>query len=194
MRITVVTPTIMRPSLRDTVKAVWDCLLPGDEHIIVRDAATNARDEGMLMELPVSPFTRYFEANIPGSRYGNGQRDCAIQMAAGDCIVYIDDDDLPGRAAFDVLHREEPNPDACHLFSMLNESTGRLFGTDDLSATNVGGPQLVVPNRKDLPKWLDANDYMSDFDVIQRTTQMPGMWVKHHPEIICYVSKQSYGN
>lgn len=193
MKITVVTPTIMRASLRDTIAAVAECLLPGDEHLIIRDCTAEPRDFTVADSPPTNEYTLWYESSIPHSRFGNGQRDCGIQLARGDCIVFIDDDDLPCKPAFDVLHNETADQNTCHLFPMFNVKIDRVYTTDDLTVSNIGGPQMVVPNRKDLPKWLDANDYTSDFYFIQRTSEMPGMWLKHHPEIICRVDGQSFG-
>lgn len=194
MKITVVTPTIFRPSLRKVVEEVAKCLLPGDEHIIVRDGETHARDKSMLDSPPMSEYTVYYEAGTQESRYGNFQRDCAIQIAAGDCVVFIDDDDLPNKVAYDILHEENADPNTIHMFSMQNTGSGYVYhSTDGLGFGQVGTPMCVVPNRKDLPNWCDTNGADSDNIFINRVAAMPGMWIKHHPEIICYVPRHSCG-
>lgn len=193
MKITVVTPTIFRPTLRRAVEGVAEYLLPGDEHIIVRDAARDAADLDLYKNLPVNEYTKYFEAYVPYSEYGNAQRDLAIHMAAGDCIVYLDDDDLPHADAYKVLHELEFDPNVTHVFRMYREYDRNTFTGETHMLGHLGGPMVVAPRRPDLPKWHNSSSYTSDFTWFSRVKNLPGMEVINHEEFICIVPIPSNG-
>ena len=193
MKITVVTPTIFRPTLRRAVEEVGQLLLPGDEHIVVRDAARDAADLDLYKNLPVNEYTKYFEAYVPFSSFGNAQRDLAIHMAAGDCIVFLDDDDLPHPDAYKVIHELEPDPNVTHVFKMYREYDRLTFEGGVHKIGGFGGPMLVAPRRPDLPKWYNSNNYISDFLWGTALKNLPGMRFENHEEFICIVPTPSTG-
>lgn len=193
MRITVVTPTIMRAALKQTVEALDGILREGDEHLVVRDACARTRDEHVLKELPMSRWVQYFECHWQGSRFGNAQRDVAFEMARGDCIVCLDDDDMPVKEAYDVLHELEPDPDTVHVFRMHRLDDNRMFMAEIQQHGSIGGPMCVYPKRPDLPLWMKHNRYESDWLVFEEVRDGMGLKIVCHPEIICRVSAQNIG-
>lgn len=185
MRITVVTPTRgIRDTLNNVIEQVAKLLLPGDEHLLIYDAPDNAPQ----LDYRSSLFTKLHRVHVPGSVYGNAQRDFAATVAQGDCLVYMDDDDLPGAAAFAALHAAEPDRNVTHFFRM--QTRGGFFNSNTPGVGQMGGPQCVPPVRPDLPKWMSHNIYEADgyFLVKCHKSYRP----VYHQEIICYVRGQEW--
>lgn len=136
-KISYIIPSINRPSLHDTIASidVW----PGDEVLV--------------------------EFDIPRSnRWGNDQRNKAMERATGDFLAFIDDDDT-----YVPEHRwlmDEAmtwDPDSLHLFKMQYPSGKTLWETTELVPGNVGSPMILVPNNKEkLFYWKDGRN-MADF-------------------------------
>ena len=192
MRITVVTPTIFRPSLKETVEALDNILTEGDEHLVIRDASRPPVDIPLIKALPQSRWALYFEGFFPESKYGNAQRDAGIQMARGDCIVFLDDDDLPEPQGYEVLHGLEYDPEVVHVFGMYREMDDKTFRAEVQEHGELGGPMVVLPKRDDLPRWYEVNQYSTDWAIFQKVKEM-GLKIVCHDEIICRVPRANLG-
>lgn len=193
MKITVVTPTIMRASLRQMVDDVAKCLLPGDEHLIIRDGLSAPRDPGVVDNPPTSAYTKWLSLSDEASDWGNAQRDLGIQEASGDCIVFLDDDDMPAKGGYDKLHSLEPDSNMSYMFMMSNISTNVLLTGEEVRLGGVSTQMFVTPNRKDLPKWADDNSYGSDYTFIKNVLSMPGMGMTRHELLLCLYQGQHFG-
>ena len=118
-----------------------------------------------------------------GSTFGNAQRDYAHIVAQGDCIVYMDDDDWPGKEAFSVLHKLEKNKDTVHFFRMRNRNIVYLSNIPLVG--QMGGPQCVPPVREDLPLWMSNNIYEADGVFLCKCHDL--YHPVYHDEVICYI-------
>ena len=186
MRITVVTPTRgTRLTLDGVIERVGKLLLPGDEHLLIYDAPEKAPQ----LKFRSSLFTKLFRYQHPSSVFGNAQRDFALTVAKGDCLVYMDDDDWPGPAAFAALHAAVADPNVAHFFRM--KAKHGVYPSDRPIVGEMGGPQCVPPVRPDLPKWMDANVYEADGHFLGKVHSL--YTPVHHNEIICYVRGSEWG-
>lgn len=183
MNIMVVTPTqgTRTVTLNKMIEAVAGMLLPGDVHLVLYDAPEDAPN----LDCKSSPFLMINRVQVPGSVYGNGQRDYAaiISPNFADCIVYMDDDDCPGPDAFAVLHATPADRETVHFFRMRSEE--KLYPPDKPFVCQMGGPQCVPPARADLPLWMARNEYQADGHFIEACHER--FKPVYHEEIICYV-------
>jgi len=151
MRFSILVPTCGRRSLARTLASIGDqALASGDEVLLVTDgrqphvAALFAR-----LGLP----GRCIEG--PASRdYGAAQRNRGMDAAAGDYLLFMDDDDVFTLGAF-VTIRAALNSAPRHpqLFRM-RYADGRVLWKDAcLTHWNVSTQMIVFPNRPDLRRW-----------------------------------------
>ena len=183
MRLTVITPTVGRDSLRATLASIAPQLHDGDEHLVIGDGA-QPNAAAMCAE-----YGAIYHDGPQTHDYGAAQRDVGISLAQGDWLLFCDDDDTftPGALAT-VRQVVVDNPTMPHLFRMRYRASGVVLWQDDVVCEgNVGTPMIVVPAGLVLPAWSDGhpNAYTSDHRFIQRVTDLYGViWRK---EIICIV-------
>ncbi len=100
----------------------------------------------------------------PSGRWGNDQRNKAMERAIGDYLAFIDDDDTyvpEHRWLMDEAILDQP--DALHLFKMRYPNGSELWETKEKIPGNIGSPMILVPNNKDkLFYWKDGRN-MADF-------------------------------
>ena len=182
MRLSVITPTIGRASLRDTLASVAPQLRRGDEHIIIGDGVQpDAR--AMCAEFVVS----YQDGPLSRS-WGTAQRDYAISVAAGDWLLFCDDDDVMTPDALETVRAVVvDNPGKPHIFRMRRSLYGdELWADREIREGNVGTPMIVTPRFPDLPKWVDTyHAYTADHRFAKRITDAHG--VVWRSEVICLV-------
>ena len=183
MRLTVITPTVGRDSLRATLASIAPQLHDGDEHIVIGDGAQPRAAE------TCAEYGASYQDGPQTHNYGAAQRDVGISLARGDWLLFCDDDDTftPGALAT-VRQVVVDNPTMPHLFRMRYRASGVVLWQDDIVCEgNVGTPMIVVPTCLELPAWSDGHPvaYTSDHRFIQRVTDLYGVvWRK---EIICIV-------
>lgn len=181
MRLSVITPTVARPSLRETLASVAGQLLPGDEHLVIGDGP---RPVARQM---CAAFGASYHDGPATQSYGTAQRDFAIGIAAGDWLLFCDDDDLlaPGALAT-VRAAIDEQPSTPLVFRMRTYHAGILWRWQVVAHGNVGTPMIVTPRYDDLPAWHDGEDaYTADFRFIKRVTDAHG--VAWRENVICHV-------
>lgn len=193
--LSVVLPTCGRLSLAASVTSVLPELAPEDELIIVGDGSHDqkyargvARVGGSMTDGPVW----YLETTVPGSVYGNGQRQAGTDHARGTHIAYLDDDDVWNPGTGD-LFREAAKTDheAVHIFRAEWGSGhhwhGILWQDKELRQGNIGVPQVLWPNTGPLPLWMAYNalQTVSDFGWMQAAAD--GKRLVWHEEIVATV-------
>lgn len=164
--LTVVTPTLGRPSLSRMLASVVDQLEDGDHLIVVGDS-TNGKTEcaaEMVSDFQPGPLS-YVECFHADSRYGNAQRQFALGLAAGRSshVMFLDDDDRWVHGALDVI-RERIGDDRthAHIFKATwgpgHHWQGTLWADREVREANFGTCQVVLPNRPYLRTWMQGND------------------------------------
>lgn len=173
MTISVVMPTTGRPTLAAAISSVVDQLEDDDRLIVVCDTING---NPVCARAIVSDFQPanidYLECGVPGSRFGNGQRDRGLAFAAGRSshVAFLDDDDVWVHGAYDiVVGTVSADPQAAHIFRAEwgpgHHWHGRLWAEPVFRVGNVGTPMLILPNRPYRASWMDSNDagIVSDF-------------------------------
>ena len=162
MTLSVIVPTLGRETLAATLESILPQLAGGDEVLVVADgpqpaAAAVVRGAG-------SDHIRYFEHGPTGAK-GNSQRNAGIARAAGDYLLFMDDDDVYVRGALAKI-RDAARADSGRSFVFRMDNYGTiLWRARRLSYGDVGTPMFVAPNvRGSVPEWRDSDyDFACDF-------------------------------
>ena len=184
MRISVITPTRGRLSLRQTLASINEQLEPGDEHIVIGDGPqVNARR--MCLE-----YGAEYHQGACTASWGNAQRDLGISIAQGDYLAFCDDDDVFVYGALaTVRFAIADNPGKPFMFKMRVPNGGVLWRKrGNLGHAEIGTPMFVCPNDKGkMGTWATSQDkYAADHWFITNTLS------HYHPsdliwreEVIC---------
>lgn len=131
MRLTVITPTKGRDSLRDTLASIAPQLAPGDEHLVIGDGPQPGAAAlcGLF-------GARYYDGPLCHT-YGNAQRDYGISLATGDWLAFCDDDDTFTPGALDAIRSIQVRKP--HIFRM-ETPRGILWEHEQVQEGNVGTP------------------------------------------------------
>lgn len=170
--ISIVVPTVGRPTLRRTLRAIRRQDRGDLEVIVVSDGpqptaksiARSLRWQGL--RFVEGPFTR---------NWGNAQRMLGIEQARGRYLMFIDDDDEHRSGAFaSVRDAVRQFPERIIIFRM--HRLGADLWTDPvLRLENVGTPMFVIPNAPGgVGSWVAQDRLASDFDFLSECVSLQG--------------------
>lgn len=191
-RLSLICPTIGRSTLTRMIDSVLPQMQEGDELVIVGDGPqTNLNAAGMN----AMPGVRYVETPTKTGDFGCTPCDYGIEIATGDFVFFIGDDDICPEGAFEAIHKGvEVGPPVPHIFSMMH--TGRRLG-NTVHVCQVSGQQVVVPrDMTKMPRMSDVEPGMiavSDWVFIDKVHKAWGMHTVFHPEIIAILYNQNNG-
>lgn len=92
-RITIVTPTILRPTLLRTCRSVESQTSVDWEHLVCVDRHELKREQLMVLSEILHPQRRIVVCDVEHRDYGHGCRARWTKEAKGDYIFHLDDDD-----------------------------------------------------------------------------------------------------
>lgn len=170
-RLSIVLPTVGRPSLERTLASIQvQRLLPGDEVLVVADGEQAMAQEAFHRSGLPGVFL-----SVPGPNgdWGHTPRNRALGRAQGDYLLFIDDDDIyvPG-ALTAVREALGLHPGRPHLFRMVRPKYGDvLWRVPRIVQGNVSTQMIVVPN---LPHRCGVwgTRYEGDLDFIRSTAAL----------------------
>lgn len=191
--ISVITPTISRPTLLASVHSVIPQLKDGDEFFILGDGPQPVARmivEGALKDYPKSKakLVHFVETKGGKGNWGHYQRNVGMRLAArGNYFVFLDDDDVLVPDAFEKIKlRINQFPNCPLMFQMLYARTGTWVpapGVDYILMGNVSGSCFVCKNdHRKLGKW-PLDEYAGDYYFIEKTVEKNGFnlkWVRDH--------------
>jgi hypothetical protein len=155
VRLSIIVASSGRPTLSRTVESITTQMRPGDELLVdVNDDAP----------------------------WGHAARNRMMPRAAGDFLLFMDDDDVYCEGALDVIRSAARQPDRVHMFRMCYAAGGMLWQTETVECGNVSTQMVVVPNKPgQIGHW--GNRYEGDFDFIKSTCRLQGEPVWHEDVI-----------
>lgn len=166
----IIIPTCGRVSLQHTLNSLrTQELLPGDEIIVVTDgpqplAAELFRRAGLPGRCITTAATRDF---------GGTQRNHGMQLARGDYLLFMDDDDVYADGALTIIRAAlREAPDRPHVFRMRYNDGRFLWDTPRLELGNISTQMFVVPRHPSLTPW--DSEHGHDFRFLQ-ANQQPGL-------------------
>jgi len=195
VRISVIIPTIWRSTLNRAVKSAVQEARKGDQIIIVGDGL-GLWDDPLWDSPRPAPGVLIIVESLPErvGDYGCSACDHGIEIASGDYVFFLGDDDYLAPGAFDTIRRgiaEEPG--VPHLFAMQH---GYRILEGSLECGEVSGQQIVVP--RDMAKMPKMRDFapgelmVSDWSFIKRVEEAWGKIVMHD-EVIAILPKMNQG-
>jgi GT2 family glycosyltransferase len=177
VKLSIVIPTIGRPSLERTLASCADA----DEIIVVLDTARG------VTELPCQlPPNARLHVGMFGVVGGHAGRVAGIEMATGTHLAFMDDDDVYTRGAVELMRAAAS--DRPIIFRMDHYSHGNLWRDQELRFGNVSTQMYVVPNDPArlgtwTPHMPGLKEPGGDYTFIKETCERMGgpVW---RPEII----------
>ena len=160
MRYTIITTTILRESLIETCRSVDEQTCDDWEHLIVVDRPGEVSD---LLAKIVHPRRRVIFCDTAHRNYGDTCKRLAHAQAAGDYLLYVDDDDRLARpdALADLLQVTSD----WATFPILHHGL-RLF-SDPPQKNFLGGLNCLFGDM--LPSWPDDTGiWGADWTYIER--------------------------
>ncbi len=201
-RLSVIIPTLGRPTLQRAVNSALREMPPTDELIIVGDGPTPGAD--WVKEY--DPRIRYFEHG-PTRSWGAAQYDFGMQMAEGHYCVFLPDDDYMPTGALEAIREGVTPYVACvHVFACRMDHWGGRVLRGSKNMCEVTANQIVVPApnsregiieqvvSKPMPHWADSKAQTFDHAYLMAMLK----WYDQenpvfHPEVICIADQHNNG-
>jgi glycosyltransferase involved in cell wall biosynthesis len=162
--VSIMIPTISRPSLLDLVGDLLGQLANDDEIIVIGDGPqpqARAMMEGRDWRI------RYFEFG-PTRCWGHPQRNVGMSLADKDYILSLDDDDRVQPDYLSSVRQAAAECPARPLIFRMYHKAGILWQDTRLEMANVSTQMFAVPNVKGrLGRW--GRRYEGDLDFIKET-------------------------
>lgn len=182
-RLTIITPTAGRASLRRTLESYAPQMVADDEYIIVGDDTDGPL---VLTEQIVAEFDSrfwYSRARSAHHTWGHDEVNRGMALArTGDWLVFNDDDDVATPTALAdirsaIAELSEPRP---LMFRFRTWYGLVVWDEPRLAECHIGGHCLVVPNVPErLGVWSDR--YNGDWDFIRSTIDL---WPNKDADIV----------
>lgn len=168
--LSVLVPTIGRPSLRLTLQSIKSQFSSGDEVLLLSDGPISDDlrqlwDElalpGRLIEVPDGPHRDW----------GHTPRNYGLPFARCPYVMHLDDDDQLAPNGMAAIRRAIlADPDACFMFRMQYCDGRRLWSEPKLIPNNVGTPMFIHPRELTFGHWQPV--YGGDFSFIADTMKL----------------------
>jgi len=170
--ISIVVPTLGRPTLKRTLDSIAPGLKDGDEVIVVGDGP---QPEARKIAGEFGPRCRYFEHG-PTGLWGHDQRNFGISKATGEYLAFMDDDDWYLPRGLEKM-RDAIRSDPGKLFLFRIRYVKRVIWKKKVVIPeNVCSQIILVPNRPDrLGRWHRGdlpNGRGGDFSFFDETLQL----------------------
>lgn len=193
VRLSIVIPTIGRPSLYKTLHSIYTGgISAADEIFVAGDGPRGAEAEIIVRAFSSRMPVSYLELPLRQT-VGHSQRNHFMRIATGTNLMSIDDDDVytPGSLTR-VKHDIARFDGKILIYKMKSMTRGKpfdlLWKEQKILVGNIGTPMIVVPNDKaKLGMWGER--YTGDFDFVESTVRNYG---EQNVEWIDYILAEIY--
>lgn len=151
MSLSIIIPSLGRPTLARTLASFVGSLEPGDEAIIVADERGDVEQARRIWSETSSEGSVVF-ATQEGGEYGNAQRERGMAMARGTHLGFVDDDDVYAPEALGLFR--EHACDRPVIFRMRMPDGSLIWRDHEIRYANYGTPMGLWPNVPGLGKWI----------------------------------------
>jgi len=188
MKISIIIPTLGRPTLRRAVQSALASMSLEDELIVVGDGpiSDKVRWVGELY-----PRAIYYETP-PTRCWGAAQLDRGMGLATGDWLMFLPDDDTMTFGACDAV-RCRCMVKGVHVFACLMQHWDNRVLQRSMRVCEVTASQIVVP-RGCPATWVLNDTQTFDHAFLVRTLALYGQaepW--YHDEVICIADQHNEG-
>lgn len=187
--LSIIVPTIGRPSLATTIQSLDYQLGPLDEVIVVSDGHSK---EARKIVSAAGPKYVYLETAQRMWDYGGTPRNIGISMARGKYIGFMDDDDTSLPGALDAIRWGALENPGIPLIFRMRYKEKIIWDVPEITVGNVGSHMLAVPNIPGKIGHWSAR-YAGDFDFITHTVELHGGAVAFREEVIAELLQPSEG-
>jgi len=144
MKLTIITPTLLRDSLLDTCFSIDAQDYVFWEHILMVDVVPDVRGIELLqtVEHPNRVIVLANMSGESGGYPGSKLRHMAGRLAQGDYLLYIDDDDVYVPGALEKIAEGLRKRPAWAMFPIMRFGE-RFYNPDNLAWSNVSGIQIA---------------------------------------------------
>jgi glycosyltransferase involved in cell wall biosynthesis len=172
-KFTIITPTILRPTLADTCQSVDRQNYDNWQHIVVVDIPAHEilPEQQSLIESIQHPNRLIHFCETAHKNFGNNCRHQAFAYVTGDYLLYMDDDDVYIGEAFEVLNREITD-EVWGVFPV--ERFGQIFFNIPPAICHTTSNQFFY---RPLYPWPDNDSYIADGELIELLRE-------HHPYLV----------
>ncbi len=186
---TVITPTILRPSLIETCASINAQCYSRWQHLVVIDIPVHAlgTEQSRLIEQIKHPNRQIYHCAVSHRNYGNTCRSEMFRHISGDYVLYLDDDDVYLGEAFQILNREISD-EMWGVF--LIERFGEPFLNLPPQTNFTSGIQFFC---KPIYPWPNNNVYTADGELIDFLREKHSYLVINSPPL-ARVSQQRFGS
>jgi hypothetical protein len=168
--LSIVIPTISRPTLDDTLKSIASQKMGGRDEVIV---VVDGDDVSFASERLARHRLRGTVAST-GRRsndWGAAARMLGQSLATGDVTLFMDDDDCYSPGAFTaVRYHATRHPGKALLFRMTRKDGSVVWSDPQVRQGNVSTQCVAVPRSAPTCRW--GGRYEGDFDFISQLSQV----------------------
>lgn len=188
--LSIIVPTIGRPSLLTTIQSIDVQLGPFDEVIVISDGPSG---EARRMVTAAGRKYIYLETSGRMWDFGGTPRNIGIARARGKYLAFMDDDDIYLPGALDAIRQGAmENPRVPLVFRMKHQDK-IIWDEPALRSGNVSSQMLAVPNIKGMVgRWTSR--YAGDYDFIVHTVDLHQGAVVFREEVIAELVKAAEGH
>lgn len=166
--LSIIIPTIGRPTLRRTLESIA-CQMSKDDEVLLIIDGLNA-DLGEVIDASRKYWSfRWLNTREPASCYGHAQRNIGLREATKHYVTFCGDDDVYDQDAFQKIRIAiATNPGRPLIFKVDTWSCGEVWREPVLECGNVDCGGFVVPNDKERLGTFSYR-YEGDYDFINGT-------------------------
>jgi hypothetical protein len=179
---TIITPTILRPSLQKMCETLDAQRFYDWQHLIYLDRKVATDDQRTILLSIEHPQREVIPCDKEYCNFGNTPRNLAWNFATGKYLLYIDDDNfLMHDDAFSDLATEISDSDYPDwgIFPMWRH--GRPFFHDPPRSCYVDTANLYV--KREIGRWPDIDAYTADGILIEELISHPEYSYKALPDV-----------
>jgi glycosyltransferase involved in cell wall biosynthesis len=181
VRYSIITPTILRPTLQRLIASI-DAQTETDwEHIIMVDKPLvfDKQAASIVESYPKDPRRKFNRCGRAHKNYGNTCRWNAFDKASGDYIIYLDDDDyLADDRVFETLNSVKA-PWA--IFPVMR--CGQYWFKEPPGMCQTGSGMFIYKRELGL-RYPDTYAYTADGELVEQLKQHPYQAVTDRPLMI----------
>jgi glycosyltransferase involved in cell wall biosynthesis len=182
-RYSIITPTLVRPTLKRLCDSIDAQTNQSWEHIIMVDVPLvfDKNKSNIVESMSNDPRRKFFRCGQPHKNYGNTCRWNAFDKASGDYIIYLDDDDyLADDKVFETL---EQVTKLWAIFPIMR--CGNLWFCDPPGMCKTGSGMFIYRRFLGL-KYPDNDHYCADGELCEQLKAFPYQSLGHERPLMIY--------
>lgn len=199
MKYTIITPTILRPTLTRTCASIDNqTVKPSFEHIVYVDKGDLSANDFELIASLQKPYRTFILGGKSTNNYGNTPRHEAGKLAKGEFLMYIDDDDYYVPDLFQKIEDNVRETTDIVIFSALRHNEVFFNIPAGLCKTTScqWAHRRIIEGRQILwtDTWAGNQDYLIDGRFLESVLNMPNINIQYiDSDPLVIIPESNYG-